>query len=173
MQENIVALLVHDCAEPMEFVRRALEREFIETQSVKTCGEVAAILWGSRPPHLVFADPCLADGSWEDVIVLTEQAPVPANVIVVSEVVDIALYLEAIQRGAFDFIVPPLPQPDLSYVVRSAVENALRRRKAQAAISENAKSESGNARTTEPAGSSPTRGEAVKRRDAPEIHMVC
>jgi FixJ family two-component response regulator len=45
--------------------------------------------------------------------------------------VDIALYLEAIQRGAFDFVVPPMSLPDFTYVVRSAVDNALRRREAQ------------------------------------------
>jgi FixJ family two-component response regulator len=77
---------------------------------------------------LVLTAARLPDGTWEDVVLLTAEAPEPANVIVVSEVVDIAFYLEAIQRGAFDFIVPPMPLPDFSYVVRSAVDNALRRR---------------------------------------------
>ncbi len=53
---------------------------------------------------------------------------VHANVIVVSDVVDMPLYLESVQRGAFDFIVPPMSIPDFTYVVRSAVENALLRR---------------------------------------------
>jgi DNA-binding NtrC family response regulator len=88
-------------------------------------------VWGGQPPHLVLADPRLPDGSWEDVVVSAATAPAPVNVIVVSEVVDIALYLEAIQRGAFDFIVPPMSLPDFTYVVRSAVDNALRRREAQ------------------------------------------
>jgi DNA-binding NtrC family response regulator len=128
MQETIVALLVHDRPEPMGFVRRSLEDQLIETQSVRTCHEAHQILWGNRPPHLVLADPRLADGTWQDLIVSASEAPAPTNVIVVSAVVDIALYLEAIQRGAFDFIVPPMPLPDLTHVVRSAAENALRRR---------------------------------------------
>lgn len=131
MQDRITALLVHDRPEPMGFIRRALECQFIETQSVKSCGEVHQTLWGHRPPPVVLADPRLPDGSWEDVVLLAAEAPVPVNVIVVSEVVDIALYLEAIQRGAFDFIVPPMSLPDFTYVVRSAVDNALRRREAQ------------------------------------------
>jgi len=131
MQEKITALLVHDRPEPMGFIRRALECQFIETQSVKTCGEVHQTLWGRLPPHVVLADPRLPDGSWEDVVRLATEAPAPVNVIVVSEVVDIALYLEAIQRGAFDFIVPPMPLTDLTYVVRSAIGNALRRREPQ------------------------------------------
>ena len=132
MQEKITALLVHDRPEPMGFIRRALECQFIETQSVKTCGEVHQTLWGRRPPHVVLADPRLPDGSWEDVVRLATVVPAPVNVIVVSEVVDIALYLEAIQRGAFDFIVPPMPLTDITHVVRSAIGNALRRREAQA-----------------------------------------
>jgi len=55
-------------------------------------------------------------------------APAAVNVIVVSEVVDIALYLEVIQRGAFDFIVPPMSSPDFAHVVWSAVDNVLWRR---------------------------------------------
>jgi DNA-binding NtrC family response regulator len=131
MQERITALLVHDRPEPMGFIRRALECQFIDTQSVRTCHEAHQTLWGRQPPHLVLADARLPDGSWEDIVLLAARAPVPVNVIVVSEVVDIALYLEAIQRGAFDFIVPPMSVPDFNYVVRSAVDNALRRRESQ------------------------------------------
>jgi DNA-binding NtrC family response regulator len=128
MQETIIALLVHGRPEPMGFIRRSLEDQLIETQCVRTCHEARQILWGNRPPHLVLADPRLADGTWQDLIVSASEAPAPSNVIVVSAVVDIELYLEVIQRGAFDFIVPPMPLPDLAYVVRSAVDNALRRR---------------------------------------------
>jgi two-component system response regulator PilR (NtrC family) len=131
MQERITALLVHDRPEPMGHIRRALEGQSIDTQSVRTCQEAHQTLCGRQPPHLVLADPRLPDGSWEDVVLLAARAPTPVNVIVVSEVVDIAFYLEAIQRGAFDFIVPPMSLWDLTYVVRSAVDNVLRRRESQ------------------------------------------
>ena len=131
MQQRITALLVHDRPEPMGFIKRALECQFIETQSVRTCREAHQTLWGRQPPHLVLADARLPDGSWENVVLLAAGAPAPVNVIVVSEVVDIAFYLEAIQRGAFDFIVPPMSLPDFNHVIRSAVDNALRRRESQ------------------------------------------
>jgi DNA-binding NtrC family response regulator len=134
MQEKITALLVHDRPEPMGSIGRALECQFIETQSAKTCGEAHQALCGCRPPHVVLTDPQLPDGSWEDVVHFATEAPSPVNVIVVSDVVDIALYLESIQRGAFDFVVPPLPLTDLTYVVRSAVENTLRRRETPLSI---------------------------------------
>jgi len=128
MRETITALLVHDRPEPMGFIRRALEFQEIMTQSVTTCREAHERLWGLEPPHLVLVDPRLPDGSWDDIVVSAAAAPSHANVIVVSEVVDMALYLESVQRGAFDFIVSPMSLPDFNYVVRSAVENALERR---------------------------------------------
>jgi DNA-binding NtrC family response regulator len=115
----------------MGSLRRALESQAIETQSVGTCHEANQTLWGRQPPHLVLADTRLPDGSWEVVVRLAARAPAPVNVIVVSEVVDIALYLEVIQRGAFDFIVPPMSLPDFAHVVWSAVENVLWRRESQ------------------------------------------
>ena len=131
MRERITALLVHDRPEPMGSLRLALEGQSIETQSVSTCHEANQTLRGRQPPHLVLADARLPDGSWEDLVLLAAKAPAPVNVIVVSEVVDIALYLESIQRGAFDFIVPPMSLPDFTHVVRSAVDNVLRRRESQ------------------------------------------
>ena len=128
MQERITALLVHDRPEPMGSLRRALESQCIETQSVRSCHEASQALWGRQPPHLALTDTRLPDGSWEVVVNLAARAPAPVNVIVVSEVVDIALYLEVIQRGAFDFIVPPMSLPDFAHVVWSAVDNVLWRR---------------------------------------------
>jgi len=128
MQEMIRALLIHDRLEPMGSLRRALESQCIETQSVRNCHEASRALWGRQPPHLALTDTRLPDGSWEVVVNLAARAPAPVNVIVVSEVVDIALYLDVIQRGAFDFIVPPMSLPDFSHVVWSAVDNVLRRR---------------------------------------------
>jgi len=136
MQEKITALLVHERPEPMAFIRRALESQSIETQSVRSCREAHQTLWGRQPPHLVLTDARLPDGSWEDVVLFAAKAPEPVNVIVVSDVVDITIYLEAIQCGAFDFIVPPMTLPDFTYVVRLAVENALWRRGSQSLVSE-------------------------------------
>src|SRR5271157_2539847 len=136
MQERIRVLLVHDRLEPMGSLRRALESQCIETQSVRTCHEASQSLWGRQPPHLVLTDARLPDGSWEVVVNLAARAPAPVNVIVVSDVVDIALYLEVIQRGAFDFVVPPMSLPDFAHVVSCAVGNVLWRTKAQLLISE-------------------------------------
>jgi DNA-binding NtrC family response regulator len=127
MQEKIRALLIGDRDEPMGSLRRSLEGQSIETQTAETCNEAARMLW-QQPPHLVLVSPRLPDGSWEDIVLMAAKAPMPVNVIVVSDIVDIAFYLEAIQVGAYDFIVPPLSRAEFAYLVGSAIENVLRRR---------------------------------------------
>ena len=85
-----------------------------------------------NPPHLVFTDTTLADGTWADVTALAAKATMAVDVIVVSRLVDTRLYIETIETGAFDFIVPPLATTDLSYVVRCAADNVCERRQVQA-----------------------------------------
>jgi DNA-binding NtrC family response regulator len=147
LRERVTALLVHESPEPMGSVRLALEDQAIETQCARSCHEAHQTLQGRRPPHLLLAAARLPDGSWEDLVSLAATASAPVNVIVVSEVADIALYLECIQRGAFDFVVPPMSSPDFIHVVRSAVDNVLRRRESQAAGASQAETLEGGAGT--------------------------
>ncbi len=128
MHEKIKALLVHERLEPFRVLQSALEQQAIEVHSAKSCGEAALFLWSERPPHLVFTDVQMPDGNWADVLTLSRKAPEPTNVIVVSPIVDIQLYIEALERGAFDFIIPPLTDVDLPHVVWIAAENVLSRR---------------------------------------------
>ena len=90
------------------------------------------MLTGPKPPELVFTDTQLPDGTWSDVVRLAEGARAPVNVIVVSRLVDIPLYVRAIEQGAFDFITPPFESADLAYVIRCAAGNVLRRREIEA-----------------------------------------
>jgi DNA-binding NtrC family response regulator len=133
MEEKIKALLVQVRPGPFDALRLALEEQAVEIRTARNCGEAALDLWSDRPPHLVFTDVQLADGNWADVLTLASKASAPVNVIVVAPLVDVSFYVRAIERGAFDFVVPPLATPELLHVVRSAAENALARRRRQAA----------------------------------------
>jgi FixJ family two-component response regulator len=68
------------------------------------------------------------------VLTLAAKASAPVNVIVVAPFADVNFYVQAIERGAFDFIVPPLSDPELLHVVRIAAENATRQRREHAAL---------------------------------------
>ncbi len=127
-EEGLSALLVHSGAEYFGALESALANQSIRTRRATTCGEALVILHGPDPPHLVFTDTKLADGSWLHVLRLADGAPVTINVIIVARLVDTRLYLEALQEGAFDLITPPFVASDLAHVVRAAASNVLGRR---------------------------------------------
>jgi DNA-binding NtrC family response regulator len=134
MKDNIRALLVQARHDPYDALRLALEKQSINIITARNCAEAALTLWSNRPPHMVFTEVQLADGSWADVLTLASKASAAVNVIVVAPFVDIGFYVQAIERGAFDFIVPPLSDPELLHVVRIASENAIARRQKHAAF---------------------------------------
>jgi len=134
MKGNIKALLVQARHDPLDALRLALEEQSIGIFTAKNCAEAALALWSDCPPHLVFTETRLADGNWADVLTLATKASAPVNVIVVAPFADMSLYLQAIERGAFDFIVPPLSDPEFLHVVRTAAENAISRRSEHAAV---------------------------------------
>ncbi|MFZ0962000.1 MAG: response regulator [Terriglobia bacterium] len=133
MKETIKALLVQPRHDPLEALRRALEEHAIETSTARNCAEAAQALWSDLPPHLVFTGIQLADGNWADVLALAAKASAPVNVIVVAPFADVSFYVQTIECGAFDFIVPPLSDQELHHVVRIAAENAISRRRKHAA----------------------------------------
>jgi len=81
-----------------------------------------------EPRPLVFTDTELRDGTWTDILAVAERAACPVNVVVVARVVDTRFYVEAMEAGVFDFIVPPFNATDLAHVVRCAADNVLARR---------------------------------------------
>ncbi|MBZ5515401.1 MAG: response regulator [Acidobacteriia bacterium] len=128
MVEMTWALLVCDGNQVFEPLKLILHNQCITTRVAKSCGEALLLLWGKQPPHLVFTDVHLTDGNWTDVLSLADKSSLPINVIVVSRLMDVKLYIDAMQRGAFDFISPPFEGPDVAHVVRCATQNILRRR---------------------------------------------
>ena len=129
MEENVKALLVQVRPGPLEALQLALIEQSIEIRTVKNCGEAEHALCSDWSPHMVFTDVQLADANWTDVLTLASNAAAPVNVIVVARFIDMKFYIQAIERGAFDFIVPPFARMELQHVVRIAAENALTRRR--------------------------------------------
>ena len=133
MKEQISALLLHELGDSLAPLKQALEGEAMEVCWMRNCQEASALLLGANPPHLVFTEIDLPDGTWRDILKLAVKAQKAVNVIVVARLADVRFYLETIVSGAFDFIVPPLTGFELGHVVRCAAENAFNRREALAA----------------------------------------
>ncbi len=119
MQARVRALLVHDEERPVAELKPLLELQGIETTQARSCAEAESALACVEPPALIFTDTVLCDGTWTDVQSLVEHMEVP--VIVVSRFVDLPVYLDVLESGAADFIVPPFRETDVAWVVESAL----------------------------------------------------
>ena len=103
----------------------------VEVWTTHTCAEAARLVEQTQP-ELVFTAVKLPDGTWNENVAVAENAPVPTNAIVVGSDEDIGLYLSIMDRGAFDFILPPFEENALSHVVQAAAGEARRQREIQA-----------------------------------------
>jgi DNA-binding NtrC family response regulator len=121
------ALLVYDEEEPVRAVERILLDQGLSTRRVRNCSAARAVLREAAPPVLVLTDVSLPDGNWADVLKATCAASPGPPVIVVSRLVDMKLYLDVLESGAYDFVVPPLTAAGLVYIVRGAMLKGSRR----------------------------------------------
>ena len=78
-----------------------------------------------HPPQLIFTEVDLSDGSWETVLALARKSSIPINVIVISRAVDVSLYIQVLEQGAYDFIVPPFEVSEIDHVVRNALASVV------------------------------------------------
>ncbi len=127
-------MLVYSQPDPLSELKLLLESQGVKTLVARSCGEAALRLWGLRPLHTVFTDIQLSDGTWEDLIGLAEKAPWAVNVIVVSRLVDIQLYLETLDRGAFDFLTPPFFPTGVASLLRASSLKAAREKAGKTAL---------------------------------------
>lgn len=125
MAEQINALLVHAKGETHNDLASSLRSLSIKVIHAQTCREASMLLKRDGAVDLVFAGTNLKDGGWVDVLELAQQEKGYMPVIVVSRMVDVGLYLDAIGQGAFDFVTPPFLTSDMAHVVRSAIYKEL------------------------------------------------
>jgi DNA-binding NtrC family response regulator len=130
MRQRTSILLVHQNSYTLRALKHQLGSQRVEILEAGSCQEVRGILSASNPPLLIFTCKTLPDGTWADVLAAASQAPVPVNVIVVARVADTRFYVDAIEAGAYDFIVPPFNHADLTHVLRCAADNVQARRAA-------------------------------------------
>lgn len=125
MAEQIRALVVHRRDEAFQALAEVLNRLGIEVVHARNCEEGTRLFKQAKPLDMVFSGVDLPDGNWTDMLILAGQSKSYLPVIVVSQMVDIELYLDALGSGAFDFITPPFLTSDLAHIIRSAIYKEL------------------------------------------------
>ena len=125
MSEQINALMVHARDETFQELAQTLRSLNINVIHAQNCREASHQIKTLGGLDLVFAGTNLRDGVWADVLELAQQSKKYLPVIVVSQMVDAAVYLEALGKGAFDFVTPPFLVSDTAHIVRSAIYKEL------------------------------------------------
>lgn len=125
MAEQIRALVVHRRDEAFRGLVEVLVRLGTEVIHARNCQEAKRLFKVEKSIDLLFTGADLPDGNWEDMLILAAQSRSYLPVIVVSKMVDIEFYLEALGSGAFDFITPPFLTSDMAHIIRSAIYKEL------------------------------------------------
>ena len=121
------ALLVHRGDEVLGELRPVLEVLGLQAVRVHGCKELQSHLQ-DLGVLAVFTEAALSDGCYRDVCRIASQPATPLPVIVVSPVVDMDLYLDSMESGASDFMVPPFLSTDVAHVLMTALSDGLPRR---------------------------------------------
>ena len=102
-------------------VERALNPCPLEIRAVASCREAEHEIEHNRTAEVIFTDLQLSDGDWKQILQMARQSPAPAEVVIVSRFVDVPLYLDALEAGIFDFVVPPFHTVELGYIIVNAI----------------------------------------------------
>jgi DNA-binding NtrC family response regulator len=122
MPEELSVLLVYDQDETVCGAERIFQSCRIRFKRARNCFEAREVLRGPAAPRVVVTDLALSDGDWTDILRAANAAPAKTPVIVASRLLDIKLYLDVLDSGAHDFVVPPFSSSDLAYIIRTAIQ---------------------------------------------------
>lgn len=128
-------VLIYERDDRFGLLRSVLDGLAVGMRCAKTCREAGLLLAETPAPLLAVTDSVLGDGNWLDVLDLAARSREKVNVIVVSPLADIRLYMEVMDHGAFDFITDSFTVPEIVHVVRTAISSALQAREQTAKLS--------------------------------------
>jgi FixJ family two-component response regulator len=119
-----LALLVGKQDELFQALGFTLASVGIKTIHAEDYSEISTLLSAISLPDIIFANTHLPGGAWKEVRSLISTSSRSVPMVLVSPVVDIRLYLNALEGGAVDFIVPPFRPSDLAFIVSSAIRSS-------------------------------------------------
>ncbi len=123
VQRTITALLVGKKDGCLPKLEMCLAEMGMKTTYVERASQVRGKLREPEAPEVVFAATEPTDKTWAEVIEAARDSG-KQPVILASRVIDHSKYLDALDRGAFDFVVAPFHPRDLRHVLDSAVSGS-------------------------------------------------
>jgi len=108
---------------PSDSDHRSFERIFSHTKwalsHASSCREALAALQQAFVP-VVVCEARLPDGTWQDLLEAFQARPIPPLMIVTSDFADTALWAEALNLGAYDFLAKPFNQSEVIQIISLA-----------------------------------------------------
>lgn len=121
MLQGRTALIVSAATGVDNSLRKALNEAGMPVYLARSCAEARRILTIFSPPAVVFCGESLPDGTWNDILTSADPEASEVPFIVISNMVDINLYIDALEEGAADFIVPSIYRQGISHVLSCAM----------------------------------------------------
>jgi DNA-binding NtrC family response regulator len=138
---------VMSCSLRALLISSEAERSRELAQILLQCGVSSTICAGWAPARIRLMEPAsldlvvcedrLHDGSFRDVLEFAKNAPVKLPVLVYSPSGDFAAYLEAMEAGAFDFMVPPYRVRELQAIFADVQRHVASEKKPVATVTAN------------------------------------
>jgi DNA-binding NtrC family response regulator len=113
------ALVVISERENRESLVQVLAACGLEPMVCSTAGEARAAL-ESEAPDVLFCDEAFAGGSFDELPRVLGSGRLRVPVVVCAELYDPGVYLDVMNRGAFDFIVYPYRTEDVKWILATA-----------------------------------------------------
>lgn len=114
-------LLVEDTASLARVYIAYLNKVTLPVRHVETGAEALEIL-RTRPPPVVLLDLNLPDMDGMEILRFAEEEELPVAIVVITAHGSINIAVEAMQHGAYDFIVKPFTADRLTVTVRNALD---------------------------------------------------
>ncbi len=128
MEPQLFAMLVSEEAVMLRRLEVALHQQGVRTSCARDRADARRILSSEQAPNLIFTAASFRDGTWRDVVAMAKRTEPPRPVILVTRLDEISLYLEAMNEGACDYIVPPFGAADVAHIIRSSVQDCVAER---------------------------------------------
>jgi DNA-binding NtrC family response regulator len=112
-------LIASSSLESRRALMQILTRQGLDPIGVANVAECREVMAKQRV-GLVFSDPHLADGNYQDLLDIARSSAEKVRVVVTSNHADWDEYLEAIRHGAFDVIASPCRPTDVEWMVIQA-----------------------------------------------------
>jgi DNA-binding response OmpR family regulator len=117
-------LLSYQNGKLFDGLSKVLESLGLRVTEAHTLADLRTHLRESENFLAIFAEESITGGSWRSVRTIASQAPTPLPVIVVAPFVDVTDYLDSMEQGASDYVVPPFLNTDIAHVLMAVLGRA-------------------------------------------------